>query len=941
MKSRHLVVVPHTHWDREWYMPFEEFRKRLVAMMDRLLRTLESDSDFRYFELDGQTIVLSDYLEIRPDQEKKLKKLIRQGRIRIGPWYVQPDEFLVSGEALIRNLRRGIRHAREFGKPSMVGYLPDQFGHIAQMPQILAGFGVRSAVVWRGVGDSVDQSQFLWESPDGTRLFTVYLADSYGNGAFLPLEPAKLRSRLLDLITRQEGYSIIRSLLIMNGLDHLEPQDGLPIALEKAVSEMEGVTCEMGNLEVYIRQAREQANALPTHRGEFRSSQRAPLIPNVASARIAQKQRDFENCRLLEKYVEPLCAWAELLGDTRPYRGFIDYAWRITLNNHPHDSICGCSVDAVHREMETRFDKARQVGETLRNDALSFLASHSDSSCLPADEPVLCVYNPLSARTHVIDVVADLKDPDMARSVRDAGGRILALQKQAGERELFIAMQDSAESIRAMVAGIESRELLGLYINDIFWRREGKTLKLTLIMGRAETGEVDFEQRRAQLLEVLSDPSVETVDVKGVAGARTRLSFCADDLSPAGLTLFSLSSAESLPHEAEKMLTVSPDIIENDFYLVTIRRDGVIDILDKQSDMKFPRCLQFIDEGDRGDSYTFDEVPGSKPIDSSSSAADVSIEETGPVRASVRIEIRLNIPEKLVESRDARYENQVSNRIITYVSLYRSLKRIDFRTEVNNQCEDHRLRVRFNAPFAAPVAHVESAFATVIRPSKVEEFGNHFEKPTGTGPQKTFSCVENGNYGMALFNRGIPEIEPLAEENSTSLFLTLIRSVGWLSRDDLVARPAAAGPQLPALGAQSKGRHTFEYAFTSYEGNYVDADIVNQAHAYAFPPIATITNRHEGALMSGTSLATSSNPAVIISALEKPGPGKTYSVRLYNITDKGQKTNVAFWGKNATACEVDLLGRQSKRKRPLMEGDKMQVSFRRAEIKTFHVMLGQ
>ena len=182
----HLVVVPHTHWDREWYQPFQEFRHRLVRLTDRLLALLERDPAFTHFHFDGQTIVLEDYLEIRPENRARLRRLIRQGRVAVGPWYVLPDEFLVSGESIIRNLRIGHRLAGEFGRPLQLGYLPDQFGHIEQMPQLLNGFGIDSAVVWRGVGADVDRSEFLWEAPDGSRLFTVYLPRAgYARGCWL------------------------------------------------------------------------------------------------------------------------------------------------------------------------------------------------------------------------------------------------------------------------------------------------------------------------------------------------------------------------------------------------------------------------------------------------------------------------------------------------------------------------------------------------------------------------------------------------------------------------------------------------------------------------------------------------------------------------------------------------------------------------------------
>src|SRR5579885_3318058 len=144
-RQLNIILVPHTHWDREWYQTFQQFRIRLVKTIDKLLDILDQDDQFTYFMLDGQTIVLDDYLEVQPEQEERLRRYIQAGRILVGPWYLQPDEFLVSGEALIRNLQIGLQRASQFGTPMRVGYVPDCFGHIAQLPQILQGCGIDSA----------------------------------------------------------------------------------------------------------------------------------------------------------------------------------------------------------------------------------------------------------------------------------------------------------------------------------------------------------------------------------------------------------------------------------------------------------------------------------------------------------------------------------------------------------------------------------------------------------------------------------------------------------------------------------------------------------------------------------------------------------------------------------------------------------------------------
>src|SRR5260221_7532876 len=231
-----IILVPHTHWDREWYQTFQQFRMRLVHVVDKLLDILDRDDNFQHFMLDGQTIVLDDYLEVQPEQEQRLKKYIQSGRIQIGPWYLQPDEFLVSGEALIRNLQMGLQRAAEFGTPMRIGYVPDCFGHIAQLPQILQGFGIDNAVFWRGVGSEAHKSEFYWAAPDGTQVLVIHLADAlgYSNARDLPLNREEFVTRVERLSAPLLSKATTNTLLFMNGSEYLEPEDGLPEPIEAA-----------------------------------------------------------------------------------------------------------------------------------------------------------------------------------------------------------------------------------------------------------------------------------------------------------------------------------------------------------------------------------------------------------------------------------------------------------------------------------------------------------------------------------------------------------------------------------------------------------------------------------------------------------------------------------------------------------------------------------
>ncbi len=392
-----IILVPHTHWDREWYQTFQQFRMRLVHTVDKLLDILDRDDSFTHFMLDGQTIVLDDYLEVQPGQEERLRKYILAGRIQVGPWYLQPDEFLVSGESLIRNLQIGLSRAAEFGKPMCVGYVPDTFGHIAQLPQILAGFGIDNAIFWRGVGSEAQKSEFYWEAPDGTKVLVLLLADpmGYSNARQMPLNPSEFATRTELLAAQILPKATTNTLLFMNGSDHLEPQNGLPATInaanallarinpehEKLIAQVmhtplngtethyDGMHVHIGTLPEYVetiqQHIREQhehsmsnggQNGVPLQvlSGEMRSAEFAHLLPAVLSTRMWIKQQNTATEHLLERYVEPLTAWVEQLSAPYP-EGLVKLAWKYLLQDHPHDSICGCSIDQVHRENAVRF----------------------------------------------------------------------------------------------------------------------------------------------------------------------------------------------------------------------------------------------------------------------------------------------------------------------------------------------------------------------------------------------------------------------------------------------------------------------------------------------------------------------------------------------------------------------------------------------------------
>src|SRR5437879_4918610 len=256
--------------------------------------------------MDGQTVVIDDYLEVRPEARGRLERAVRSGQIQVGPWYTLPDEFLVSGETLVRDLQRGLALADLHGGSMRVGYLPDSFGHAAQMPQIYHQLGFRHAAVWRGVPLAIDRVAFDWEAPDGSQILTAYMGNSYSQGVDLPTERDALAARIASALQAIAPFHPTADVLLMNGNDHVLPQAALSAAVREATGRLDGTRIRLARLDDYLARLPEQG--WPRWRGELRSSARANVLMGTLSVRAPDKQRHFEATRMLERMAEPLAA---------------------------------------------------------------------------------------------------------------------------------------------------------------------------------------------------------------------------------------------------------------------------------------------------------------------------------------------------------------------------------------------------------------------------------------------------------------------------------------------------------------------------------------------------------------------------------------------------------------------------------------------------------
>jgi hypothetical protein len=915
MSAPHLVVVPHTHWDREWYRPHEVFRYRLVRFLDRLLDALERDPSYRHFTLDGQTIAVDDYLAMRPQQLERIVRLVREGRLLVGPWTVLPDEWLVSGEALLRNLRLGLSRADELGGAMRIGYVPDQFGHVGQLPQIFAGMGFTAAVVWRGVGEDVPGTPFRWEAPDGTRLLTIHLVHGYGNGQHLPREPRALAERLSGELRAQAPLSDVPSVLIMAGGDHAEPSPELPAALAAAAGHLGSVQVEIGTLPGFVDRVRREAPAeLAIHRGELRSGLRSPLLEGCASTRMPQKRADFYNDRLLTRYAEPLSAWLDALGgDGDP--AILAHAWRIALENHPHDSICGCSIDAVHDQMDARFARV----EELAGVHLSRVGRELAAEVVGPDDPdgtPLVVWNPHAGgraeAEGVVELAVDEQSGPPALHARDVGGGVRPVHAEiAVPGHVYAGYALPATTVAAMLRGFPE-EFFGDPVCSARRRREAGREVLDIWLGDAPPAGFHWPALREALARDLEAEGDAQVLFRPRRRPAVRVRFV-DEFPGTGVRRYTLREgrvdSQYAPVQAERDASGVVHL-DNGIWRIEANAAGRVRCTHLESGVVLDDALRVVSEGDRGDTYTCDPL---LPRVDGWERVEVSLTTATPARAGLAIDGCLRVPACLSADRTQRAAELVDLPLRIELALAAGLDRVDVDLHAENTARDHRVRLHVRAPFEARGFEVESAFEVASRPiaPAPDAFGSErpAELPTGATPQRTFATLVGAAANLTVANRGCAEVEAVPESaGGTSLALTLLRAVGWLSRDDLRTRPVHAGPPLETPGAQVPGPHRLELSFRMHAPDARER--VAAAHAFAAPPLVLAGGGGPGGrLTDGARLLEVDDPEVVVSAIE-PRSGRAPLVRLYNASPRERRAVVRWNGSSEPLREVDLAGRR-------------------------------
>lgn len=360
-----IHVVPHFHWDREWYFTAEESKILLVNDMEEIMDMLENNKDYPYFVMDGQTAVLEDYLCVKPENKKGLQKLVKEGKLIIGPWYTQTDEMVVGGESIVRNLLYGKMDCEEFGPRMMIGYLPDSFGQSARMPQILNGFGIKRSMFWRGTSERLgsDKTEFIWKGDDNSEVIVQLLPLGYAIGKYLPENEEALKERLDKYFPVLDHGTVTDHILLPNGHDQMPMQKNIFDIMEKIEKCYPGRKTKLSRYEDVFDEI-EKVEKLDELEGEFLDGKYMRVHRSIYSSRADLKAANTRIENKITNLLEPLASIAYSLG-FRYEHGLIESIWKELLKNHAHDSIGCCCSDKVHRMIKDRFFMAEEKTDEL------------------------------------------------------------------------------------------------------------------------------------------------------------------------------------------------------------------------------------------------------------------------------------------------------------------------------------------------------------------------------------------------------------------------------------------------------------------------------------------------------------------------------------------------------------------------------------------------
>ncbi|MFW2480866.1 MAG: alpha-mannosidase [Lentimonas sp.] len=889
-KTKTAIVVAHTHWDREWRYPIWKNRSLLIEFMDWLLEILENDPDYSGFLLDGQTVCIDDYLEIKPENNERIATQVKAGKLAIGPWYTLPDLFPIAGECFVRNLNKGIRFAEELGGYNPIAYHTFGWGQTAQFPQMYQDLGINYAVAAKKVSkERAPKSEFMWTSPDGSQLLTSRLGHfTRQNGYFYLHFPVRLNNIYDDnqyawewgktglcyhradsdialndyfRVDHEDGYfkenvkdaaqrtwdNMDETLvddyrLLMCGCDFSTPNPYLPQMIADSNEAIDDIHFKMGSLEEYFGELenRIDRSQIPVVEGELRDGQPCHASANALATRIHIKQLNKRAENVMMRRTEPLAAALFTLGAGYS-TGLFKKGWNYLLKAHPHDSINGVTQDKTVDDNIYRLNQAIELGETIYEDSIGSLLKRLDLSQFDSKDQLLLIHNaqPRTVR-EIIKISVDTPQENSVWAVgfEDTDGSRLAVQ------------QISRDEHKQPVHDIEARP----------WPFSVDRHKVYL-----DTGEIPAGGYK--VIKMVNESTYWREEEwwpimrKSVGG-------------------FIGQGAHQL---------------ENEFLKIEVNADGTFDLTDKQNGRTIPNMHAFEDEGDTGDYWAYYAPYNNQIISSRGFNSRIWMEDNGPLSATIGIETIMQVPANAeygnvkVQGYGKRSAQLVDMKIISRITLDQGAKSLKVKTSINNKAKDHRVRLMIPTDIQTDFSDAAGHF-TVDRRGIVHEIddeGKHYPE-MALRPQSVFCSVNDGEKGLSVLNNCLTEFQ-LLEDDRHTLALTLLRAI----RNRICTESRVSSEYPEKLGSQMLKTVDYEYAIYPHKGDWVEGEVYAESDKLNAKLEATqISKNPKGDLPSVASHYAIDNEALVLSAVKKSEDRESIILRFFNPTSETQDTTI-------------------------------------------------
>lgn len=892
-KKKTGYVIPHTHWDREWRYPLWENRMYLRDLMEELMDALEKNEGYKSFLLDGQVVAALDYLEVCPESRERLEKLIKDGRIQIGPWYTLPDLYPISGESMIRNLLKGKKEAEKLGGYLKIGYESFGWGQPSQLPQIYRGFDIDTVIISKNVDKTrAPKSEFKWIGADGTQVLATRLgSDARANffmNAYLEImtgkaykteqyefqygedgqfyhqadgaghiqdyfrleNTARIHEEKIQGAVEKAWRGMDDSLLendraMMDGTDSTTGQPELCELLQEINKQCADIDFCSSSLEEYVAVIKEKLpmeKLLEIH-GEIRDGPTTSLSGNALMTRPHIKTLNKKVQNKLFGQAEPVSAVCYMLGEAYEDH-FLGKALDYLLLSHPHDSINGVTQDKTVEDVLYRLHQAEELADAVTNRGLQNIIRRMDFSGFGKEDILFAVFNPTAKQRS--ETVKIYLDTPQSRNiwdfhVEDSDGNLCEIQ-EIERREAEYPM-----------VHLHTRPYPYYTDRHVFW---------------LETGEIP-----AGGYQVYRLTDTDTFNRKTKFWAKTRKTK-GDEIG------------------------LGCDRMDNGILDVRVNGDGSITVTDRRNGEIYGPLNYYESTGDVGDYWMYYPPYNNKTYTSKGLPASVYMTENGKLSCTIAAEITMELPacgerpENYIHGESRRSEEKGSVKIVTYYTLKKGSGQVEVEVKLENGCRDHRMSVVMDTAVEADTVDAQGHFVVDHRNAEPlrDKDGAYFNELT-TQPMQDFASVYDGKRGLGVITDCLGEYEL---RRSKELAFTLFRAV----RNIICTEFRSEGYFPDQDGGQLQGSLKYRYAIVPQKGSYLEERLADRAEALRVPlkPVQTnVPNVGSGTLPVKHSFYEAEGN-VSVSCLKKEEAGDAVILRLYNQCETEETVVVRMEG---------------------------------------------